>query len=183
MPPTEATLKLWIVLSRAFSAVAAHVRADVARHGLSPTEFGALEVLYHKGPLLVGEVKRKILVSSGGITYVIDRLAEKGLVERRDCPEDRRASYAAITEAGVEMMKEIFPLHLETLERALSGLSESEKEEATRLLRTLGLAAAAAPTPSRQRGDGTAGASDRTPAPGVPAPLTTATGRVDSPPA
>lgn len=62
----ETALKLWVVLSRAQAAVAAHAEADAARHGLSAVEFGALEALYHKGPLLVGELQRAVLRSSGG---------------------------------------------------------------------------------------------------------------------
>jgi hypothetical protein len=72
--PDSPALKLWIVLSRAYHALEVLVKADVARYGLTPTEFGALEALYHKGPLLLGSVQQKILVSSGGVTYVIDRL-------------------------------------------------------------------------------------------------------------
>src|SRR4051794_8994796 len=86
----EAALKLWVVLSRAHAAVSRLAEADIVRHGLTQTEFAILEVLYHRGPLLLGEVQRKILVSSGGVTYLVDRLVEKGFVERRDCPEDRR---------------------------------------------------------------------------------------------
>ncbi len=141
-PTTDPTLKLWVVLSRAAAAVEQHVRADIGRHGLSPAEFGALEALHHRGPMLLGEVKKKILVSSGGITYVIDRLAAKGLVERRDCPDDRRASFAALTAEGEALIARIFPAHAACLERALSGLDEAEKERATELLRRLGHEAA-----------------------------------------
>src|SRR5687767_8550399 len=108
---TETALKLFVVLSRALNALEEHARADVARHGLTPTEFGILEALYHKGPLLLGEVQKAILVSSGGITYLIDRLVEKGLVERRECTSDRRARYAALTPAGEARIQEIFPVH------------------------------------------------------------------------
>jgi MarR family 2-MHQ and catechol resistance regulon transcriptional repressor len=87
----DLTLKLWVVLSRAQAAIAAHVRDDVARHDLTLAEFGILEALHHKAPMLLGEVQKKILVSSGGITYLVDRLEKKGLVERRECPSDRRA--------------------------------------------------------------------------------------------
>ncbi|MFW6078990.1 MAG: MarR family winged helix-turn-helix transcriptional regulator [Gemmatimonadota bacterium] len=138
-------LKLWVVLSRAHVAIADRVRSDVARHDLTPAEFGVLEALYHKGPLKLGEVKRKILVSSGGITYLVDRLETKGLAERRPCPEDRRASYAALTADGEALMERIFPEHARALEHALSGLDEEEQREATRLLRKLGRHAAELP--------------------------------------
>src|SRR5829696_5942697 len=90
-PSHELALKLWGVLARAHNAVERHAQGHVQEHGLTLPEFGILEALYHKGPLLLGEVQRKILVSSGGVTYLVDRLTAKGLVERQDCPEDRRA--------------------------------------------------------------------------------------------
>ena len=143
---SEATaLKLLVVLSRAHNAVQAHLQANVAGHGLTITEFAILEVLYHKGPLLLGEVQRRILVSSGGVTYLVDRLAEKGLVERRECLEDRRARYAALTEAGEDLIRRIFPEHAQCIRRALSGLDLDEQHTAIDLLRTLGTAAAAMP--------------------------------------
>lgn len=135
-------LKLWVVLSRAHNALEDHAAADVSRHGLTLTEFAILEVLHHRGPLLLGDVQRRILVSSGGITYLVDRLERKGLVERRECPGDRRARYAALTGAGEALIGRIFPEHAACIERAVAGLEESEKREAVRLLRTLGRAAA-----------------------------------------
>jgi len=136
-------LKLWVVLSRAYAAIEARVKADVARHGLTPAEFGALEVLFHKGPMLLGAVKQKILVSSGGITYLIDRLEAKGLVERRECPSDRRASYAALTAEGEALMERIFPEHAHMLTEVLAGLDAEEQAAAAALLRKLGRGAAA----------------------------------------
>ncbi|HEX2079631.1 MAG TPA: MarR family transcriptional regulator [Longimicrobium sp.] len=139
---TERALKLWVVLSRAYSAVQAHSLADIARHDISPGEFAVLEVLHHKGPLLLGEVQRKILVTSGGVTYLVDRLEARGLAERRRCPTDRRAYYAALTPAGEALITEIFPAHAQAVRRALGGLDEAEKDEAIRLLRELGRHAA-----------------------------------------
>jgi DNA-binding MarR family transcriptional regulator len=93
-------LKLWVVFNRAFNAVRKHLDASVTSHGLTEGEFGILEVLFHKGPLLLGEVQRKILASSGGVTYLVDRLEKKGLVRRDPCPSDRRALYAVLTPEG-----------------------------------------------------------------------------------
>lgn len=139
---TAAALKLWVVLSRAHSAMAEVAARDIARHGLTPAEFGILEALYAKGPLLLGEVQRKILASSGGITYLVDRLAERGLVERRACPSDRRARYAALTAKGEELMGRIFPDHAARVAEALRGLSPNDQRRATTLLKRLGLYAA-----------------------------------------
>ena len=140
-------LKLWVVLSRAAAAVGSHSERDIARHGFSSAEFGILEALYHKGPLLLGEIQRRILVSSGGITFLVDRLTEKGLVAREACPNDRRARYAVLTPAGRTLMKRIFPEHADVIARALNGLTREQRRAATKLLRDLGRAAAEASGP------------------------------------
>jgi MarR family transcriptional regulator, 2-MHQ and catechol-resistance regulon repressor len=135
-------LKLYVVLARARNAVGRQADADISRHGLSTGEFAILEALYHKGPMLLGEVQRKILVSSGGVTYLVDRLQAAGLVERRDCPEDRRARYATLTEAGQELMERIFPDHIAAIRKAVAGLTPGEKRQAVELLKKLGRSAA-----------------------------------------
>lgn len=141
---TAQALKLWVVLARAHATVLQTVQEDIARHGLTPGEFGVLEALYHKGPLLLGEIQRLVLVSSGGVTYLVDRLAAKGLVVREDCEGDRRARYARLTPAGAAQMAAIFPDHAAAVTRAVAGLTPSEQARATDLLRRLGLAAASA---------------------------------------
>lgn len=141
-PPSQATaLKLLVVLSRAAASVQRQVLADIGGRGLTPGEFGVLEALYHKGPLLLGDLQRKILVSSGGITFLVDRLVEKGLVERTRCPDDRRARYAALTPKGEGLIAEIFPAHARRVAEVMAPLGRAEQEEAIRLLRTLGRAA------------------------------------------
>lgn len=145
--PTAAALKLWVVLARAFAAVSEVSKADVERHGLTGAEFAILEALYHKGPLLLGEVQKRILVSSGGITFLVDRLATRGLVERLACPSDRRARYAVLTKRGATLMREIFPAHAAALRKAMAGLTRAEQREAAALLKRLGTAAARRPAP------------------------------------
>jgi MarR family transcriptional regulator, 2-MHQ and catechol-resistance regulon repressor len=140
---TAESLKLWVVLSRAQAAVSAHVGADVQRHGLTLTEFAILEALYHRGAMLLGEVQRRILVSSGGITFLVDRLVAKGLVVRQECPSDRRARYAALTSEGEALIARIFPSHAAMIARAVGGLTAEEQHAAVELLRRLGRSAAA----------------------------------------
>ncbi len=150
MDDREAALRLWIILSRAQASVAAHAEADVARHGLSLADFAALEALYHKGPLLVGELQRAVLKSSGGMTYVLDRLERKGLVRRRPCPDDRRAVYAELSADGEALLDRIFPEHAGALTAAQEALSAAEKERAAELLKRLGLGAARQRLPGRE---------------------------------
>ena len=142
MDEKAVALKLWVVLARAYAAVSERAARDVARHGLTLAEFAVMEALYHKGQLLLGEVQKKILVSSGGVTYLVDRLEERGLVERRLCAEDRRARFAALTPEGEAFMSRIFPEHADCIEEVAAALSVEEQQQVTRMLRDLGRHAA-----------------------------------------
>jgi MarR family 2-MHQ and catechol resistance regulon transcriptional repressor len=135
---TTRALKLWVVLARSYAAVARVVEKDIAQHGLTTTEFGILEVLHHKGPLLLGEIQRKVLVTSGGITYLVDRLVAKGLVTREPSPDDRRARYAVLTAEGARLIEAIFPAHADMIAHAIGALTADEQATATSLLRKLG---------------------------------------------
>lgn len=134
----DLSLDLFIVLSRAYKAVAGHSEQDIRRSGLNPTEFGVLELLYHKGPHPLQQIGEKILLASGSITYVVDKLEQKGLLERKTCAEDRRITFASITEQGSQLMNDIFPQHVGAIQAAVAGLSDEEKETAIHLLKKLG---------------------------------------------
>lgn len=141
----ETPLKLFTVLSRAHATLHARAAEDIGRHEITATEFAVLETLYHKGPLLHGAIGEKILVSSGGITYLVDRLEARGLLERRECPGDRRARYVALTAEGVDLMDRIFPEHARALADAMAALTADEQVRLTQLLRTLGKGASDPP--------------------------------------
>ena len=140
--PTATALKLWVVLARASAAVGEVAKEDVERHGLTLAEFAILEALHHKGPMLLGEVQKRVLVSSGGITFLVARLAKRGLLERLACPSDRRARYAALTKRGTRLMRDIFPEHAAAVCGAMAGLGRNEQRELTDLLKVLGKEAA-----------------------------------------
>jgi MarR family 2-MHQ and catechol resistance regulon transcriptional repressor len=148
--PTATALKLWVVLSRSHDALAEVMKADIERHDLTPAEFAVMEALYHKGPQLLGEIQKVVLVSSGGMTFLVDRLAKRGLAERQACPSDRRARYAKLTKKGEKLMGSIFPEHAAVIHGAMAGLKQSEQRELTVLLKALGREAArqAAETPA-----------------------------------
>ncbi len=138
---TRRALRLFTVLMRASQTVAAHARRDISRHGLTPSEFGVLELLLHKGPTPLGAVGQKILLTTGSVTHVIDTLEKKGLVRRVACPSDRRVLYADLTDQGRELIVRAFPEHAECLRNAMSGLSPEEQETLANLAKRLGLSA------------------------------------------
>ena len=132
------SLELYIALSRASEWTNAHADRHIRKHGLNRTEFGVLEMLYHLGPQPLQQIGNKVLMSSGNITYVVDKLEKKQLVKRRISENDRRLIYAEVTEQGRHFIQEIFPSHAEVLNMAMSGLTAEEKKTAIHLLKKLG---------------------------------------------
>ncbi|QCR31618.1 MarR family winged helix-turn-helix transcriptional regulator [Lysinibacillus sp. SGAir0095] len=133
------SLKLFIVLSRANKAINEVTNQFFQQQGLNPTEFAVLELLHHKGRQPLQQIGNKILLASGSITYVIDKLEKRGYLNRVSCPSDRRVTFAEITAAGTEFMEKLFPEHEENLHELLSVLTPEEKDIAIELLKKLGL--------------------------------------------
>ena len=135
----DQSLKLFIVLSRAYRAVNEHVNKRIQRYGLNPTEFAVLELLFHKGDQPLQQIGGKILLASGSMTYVIDKLEKKDYIRRVACAEDRRVTFAQITENGKKLIEQVFPAHHNEIDRIMSVLSDEEKDMAIELLKKIGL--------------------------------------------
>ncbi len=127
-------LKLVIALSRTYRSLLNAIEKSLREAELSVSEFGVLEFLHHKGPHPVQEIAGRILVSSGTITYVIDKLVRKSLVFRRQCTEDSRRFYIELTERGEELIAKLFPLHEAHVKKLFADLDEPAKKIMTRNL-------------------------------------------------
>ncbi len=138
---TAKSLKLYIVLSRAYKAINEHVNKVIQANGLNPTEFAVLELLYHKGDQPLQQIGAKILLASGSITYVVDKLEQKELLKRVACPKDRRVIFAQISDKGRQLIQDIFPEHARLIDQLMSSLTDAEKTEAIQLLKKLGIPA------------------------------------------
>lgn len=132
------SLKLFVVLSKAYKVAMDRAVKDMKRNGLSAAEFSVLELLYHKGRTPLQPIGDKILVTSGSITYTVDKLERKGYLKRVEHPEDRRVTYAEITEAGSALFDQIFPSHATLVEKLMDGVSPEEKQTMITLLKKLG---------------------------------------------
>jgi MarR family 2-MHQ and catechol resistance regulon transcriptional repressor len=134
----ELSLKLFVVLSRVYRKLTDLSNKSIAQYKLNPTEFAVLELLFHKGKQPLQLIGEKILIASGSITYVVDKLEQKGLVNRQPCLSDRRVIYAQLTDDGVNLMKEIFPGHELILHEQMSDLTLEEKSFLIHLLKKIG---------------------------------------------
>jgi DNA-binding MarR family transcriptional regulator len=83
------------------------------------------------------ELMRSTMLSSGGMTKRLDRLAEAGLIERRPDPDDRRGTLVRLTRRGKTTIDAAIEMHVANEERLLRGLSTAERRKLDALLRKL----------------------------------------------
>jgi MarR family 2-MHQ and catechol resistance regulon transcriptional repressor len=131
-----------IKLMRAADSVSARLASGLAAAGLTESQFGALEALYHLGPLHQCDLGRKLLRSSGNITLVVDNLEKRCLVRRERGVADRRFVKVHLTEEGRRRIGAIFPSHVANVLEEMSALTAAEQEQLGRLCRKVGRRAA-----------------------------------------
>lgn len=137
-PDIQRALKLFVVLSRASRSLMDTAQQDMKRYELNPSEFAVLELLFHKGPTPIQQIGQKILLASGTMTYVIDKLSSKGLIVRQASAMDRRVINIQLTAEGEKLMDCVFPEHAQVINNACSRLSAEEQDTLIELLKKLG---------------------------------------------
>ena len=130
-------LDAYIKLSRAAESVGKRINDHLNAHDLTVSQFGALEALYHLGPMPVGQLAGKILRSSANLTLVIDNLVKRGLVTRQRRTDDRRAIDIHLTDDGRDLIARILPHHVAGVVCAFAPLSAEEQAALAALCRKL----------------------------------------------
>jgi DNA-binding MarR family transcriptional regulator len=111
-----------------------------AKAGMTNTDFAVLANLRRAGPpfqLRQREIMDALRLTSGTISIRIDKLAERGLVERRPDPGDARATLIALTDAGSLTFDTVAPEHLANEARFVAALSPPEQTQLGMLLKIL----------------------------------------------
>lgn len=111
------------LLAETVAGLANRTAVQLADHHLSQAEFEVLLRIARTpgGALRMSDLAAQTMLTTSGITRVVDRLEHDGLIERRACPTDRRGSFACITPAGTDRLDETLPGHLEILQTWLTG--------------------------------------------------------------
>jgi DNA-binding MarR family transcriptional regulator len=134
-------LELWEHLMRAHAGIVAQLEAEMeSEQHLSLRWY---EVLLHlnrapEGQMRMQDLAAVSLQSKSGLTRLVDRMEEAGLVTRQSCPSDRRGVFAAITPAGRRRFKRAAPLHVRGIERHFGRhLAEGDSPALTSVLERL----------------------------------------------
>lgn len=133
-------LNAYIALMRAANAVTIRAHRHLRAAKLTLGQFGALEALYHLGPMRQHELAGKLLCSPGNISTVLSNLERRKLVRRRTDSADARCTVVEVTDKGQRLMDDVFPRHVVGLEEAMTALTAPELESLRVLCRKLGMA-------------------------------------------
>jgi len=130
-------LKVIIALARCIRDIHKKVVPLIKRAGLTISQFGVLEFLYHKGPNNIGEIIKKNLSTGGNMTVVIDNLEKLKYVRREMDPDDRRAILIHLTKKGEKLISGLFPHHLHDLNKIMEVITSKEKEDLIKITKKL----------------------------------------------
>ncbi len=128
-------MRLLRELVQAYQAFEAYTMPHIKSWGLTPAQFDVIATLGNTEGMTFRELGERTLIYKTTLTSVVDRLQERGLVERRPSTTDRRSTLAVLTAQGDALFQEAFQDHTEHLRRRLERLSEDEMEEAITQLR------------------------------------------------
>lgn len=131
-------LGVFIKLMRAAESVASRTDSAIVAAGLTVSQFGVLETLYHLGPMMCSQLADKHLKSRNNFTTVIDNLEKAKLVKRKRDQADRRVVMVDLTEEGRDLIQRVLPEHVRAVVQDISVLTPVEQEQLEILLRRLG---------------------------------------------
>jgi DNA-binding MarR family transcriptional regulator len=115
-----------------------HLRREtLAPWDIAPSHSRALGVLTRHGAMRLSELSDRLHIAPRSTTEVVDGLQDRGLVERRPDPQDRRATLVALTDEGTRVGQAIRASRDAEAEAYFSVLSEAERTELTGILRKL----------------------------------------------
>ena len=133
------SLNVYIKLIRAVESLNSILNASLSKEGLTESQFGVLEALFHLGSMSQKNLGSKLLKSGGNITMVIDNLEKRGLVLRRRGVVDRRYYNIQLTDKGKKLIEAVFPKQLKLITDEIGILNENEQQELQRMCKLLGL--------------------------------------------
>jgi DNA-binding MarR family transcriptional regulator len=126
-------VSIWVRLLESHNRMLAELRRRLADDCTLP-RFDLLVNLDHEDGQTLAALSRRMLVTAGNLTGLVDRAERDGVVERRPDPSDRRLSRVYLTTPGRELIQGLLPAHGQHVSELLSALDATERRELRRLL-------------------------------------------------
>jgi DNA-binding MarR family transcriptional regulator len=132
-PTQRADVSLWVRLLESHNLMLAEIRRRLADAATLP-RFDLLANLEREDGQTLAALSRRMLVTAGNLTGLVDRAERDGVVERRADPRDRRLSRVFLTAKGRALVTDLLPVHADHVGALLAPLEPNERRELRRLL-------------------------------------------------
>ncbi len=132
-PVASIGVSLWVRLLESHNRMLAELRRRLAEDCTLP-RFDLLANLEREDGQTLAALSRRMLVTAGNLTGLVDRAERDGVVERRPDPGDRRLSRVFLTSRGRDLIQGVIPAHAQHVSELLSTLDATERRELRRLL-------------------------------------------------
>lgn len=135
-PAGKQSLRLWLRLLACENIIENRLRAALRdRFNVTLPQFDVLAELEYLGqPLTMTDLSKRLMVSNGNVTGVVDRLVRDGLVERHPSESDRRVNLISLTPRGLELFREMAEQHEQWVAGMFSDLGAEEINQLAGLL-------------------------------------------------
>lgn len=132
-------LNTFIKLIRSAESLSSKINLELSEFGLTESQFGVLDTLFHLGPLKQKDIGKKILKSGGNITMVIDNLEKQDFVKRKRGEKDKRHFIVHLTKRGNNKITEVLPSVVKLIKKHFEILNPAEQRELEHLCKIIGL--------------------------------------------
>jgi DNA-binding MarR family transcriptional regulator len=136
---SQAFIPLMQELAGAYQAFSLYDAEGLRKSGsdLTPSQARVIFTLGNTDGMTCKDIGALTLITKGTLTGVVDRLEEKGLVERWSVEGDGRKTIVALTRRGERVFSKEFPRHVEFLKTKFDNLSARDRKQATDLLQKI----------------------------------------------
>lgn len=133
-------IKFMIVLGKMEASIFNKVERHIKKLGINKTEFMIMYAIASHGSLTIQDIGERISMTSGNMTYTIDKLEKKGWIKRVRCPEDRRRIYIDFTEDGKANWSKMMDEHMKHIKDLFSVVDSSILSETISNMKLIGRA-------------------------------------------
>ena len=127
----------WLYMMRVSDKMERLSHDNLLRFDLTPAQFDVLAHLIAAEGISQQTLSEKLFVTKGNVCGLIGRLEERGLVERRTDPHDRRSNMLFLTPTGRELTERVVPAHEQFISEHMSTLDAEQQQQLKSLMRHL----------------------------------------------
>jgi DNA-binding MarR family transcriptional regulator len=132
----KSELRLWLRLFTCKMLVESEVRRRLReKFDLTLPRFDLMAQLDRApGGMTLGELSKRMMVSNGNVTGLVDRLEAQGLIQRRPAPKDRRSQFVSLTAEGRKSFRAVARANADWMAEIFADLTPDDMDKLLRLL-------------------------------------------------